>query len=78
MTVEKLPTETVCGECGAVVELDPRAWMHEHERGGSNQLCRCERCFATVFGIVGTPEYVQRTAVKASDYVARHRAKLLH
>lgn len=78
MTVEEFPTETMCGECGAVVPLDPGAWMREDERGGANQMCRCGRCFATVFGIVGTPEYVQRTAVEASEFVALYRGELLH
>jgi hypothetical protein len=76
--VNELPSETRCGECNAVVPLDPRKWLVEEERGGANQLCHCGRCYATVFAIVGTPEYLQRTAIKASSFVALHRRELLH
>lgn len=73
-----VPTETVCGECEAVVPVDPRAWFVEDERGGANQLCWCGRCGAAVFAIIGTEEYVQRTMIKAAAFVAHERRRVTH
>ncbi|HZL95420.1 MAG TPA: hypothetical protein VFB99_17320 [Vicinamibacterales bacterium] len=75
---ERLPSETTCGECGACVPLDPRDWKVEPELGGANQICRCPRCNAVVFGIVGTPEYLRQVSIEASLFIALHRGELLH
>ena len=73
---DERPTETSCGECCATVDVQPGCWMVEEERGGANQLCKCERCGALVFAIVGTEEYIQRTMIVAAQFVALQRGKM--
>lgn len=57
MAAKRMPRETLCECCGAVVPLDVLGWLwyeeNDWERSVAGQARQCESCGADVYAFVG-------------------------